>query len=82
VFPMGIRFIRGSRLGTRVSSQRQLRIQYRVPIAVRRASGIGAQLPVLQAPRSGKCCPIAVIEGAVRRECSTAALTRSVGPPR
>jgi hypothetical protein len=40
VFPMGIRFIRGSRLGTRVRSQRQLRIQYRVPIAVRRTAGI------------------------------------------
>ena len=39
-FPMGIRFMRGSRLGTRVSSQRQLRIQYCVPIAVRRTAGI------------------------------------------
>jgi hypothetical protein len=44
--PMGIRFIRGSRLGTHVSSQWQLRIQYRVPISVRRTAGIGATSPL------------------------------------
>jgi len=28
--------------------------------SVRRTAGVGAELPVLQAPRSGKCCPFAV----------------------
>jgi len=29
---------------------------------LRRASGIGAELPVLRAPRSGQCCPFSVID--------------------
>ena len=31
------------------------------PIVTRRTTGIGAELPVVQAPRSGECCPIAAI---------------------
>jgi hypothetical protein len=35
-------------------------------IAVAGMTGIGAQLPVPEAPRSGKCCPEAAIRGGTR----------------